>query len=173
MELKHIDFDQPHFEANGTKYYIKNTLTVERFIEFEKLQNHFGFGLSFSQVVERLNKSIDFANKGKGVEAWNVIFNLRDGIAGRIEDRTHPALLICTLFIVTEKEDITTWNEKEQSSKLEDWRKEGIDIQDFFQLTSNFVKDFIKIYRETSQNISQIEREMMKRKGKKSTEKGG
>lgn len=158
MELKKIDFTKDHFTANGREYLIRNTLTLERFIQYEKLQNHYAFGLSFSQIVGRLEQSINYANAGKGVEAWNVIFNLRDGIASRLEDRKHPALLLCSLFIITPDEDLTTWVEADQQRKFEDWNKEGIDIYDFFTLASNFTKDFTKIFSEISQSISQLQR---------------
>ena len=154
MEIKHIDFSKDWFTANGIEYIIRNTMSIARFQEYEKLQNHFAFGLSFSQIVDRLNQSIEFANKGKGVEAWNVIFNLKEGIVYRVEDRLHPALLQCSIFIVTEDEDLTKWDEQLARKKIEDWKTEGIDMNDFFELASNFLHGFIKIYNEISQSIS-------------------
>lgn len=153
MEIKHIDLSKDSFTANGTEYLIRNTLTVERYKQFERMQNHYAFGLQFKQIYDRLEQSIDLANKGKGIEAWNVIFNLKEGIVYRIEDRQHPALLICSLFMVTRDEDITTWDEALAKRKIEDWTKEGIDINDFFQCASNFVNGFIQIYDEISQSI--------------------
>ena len=158
MELKRLPFDKGSFTAGGVTYKIKNTLTLARFIEFEKLQNHFGFGLTFSGIVGKLNEAIDYANKGKGVEAWNCIFNLKEGIAYRLEDRTHPVLLLASLFIVTEDEDLTQWNEGEQKVKIDNWNREGYDVNDFFQLASNLVKDFLPIYGEISQSTSKKER---------------
>ena len=155
MELKRLPFDKGSFTANGVTYKIKNTLTLARFIEFEKLQNHFGFGLTFSGIVGKLNEAIDYANKGKGVEAWNCIFNLKEGISYRLEDRTHPVLLLASLFIITEDEDLTQWNEGEQKIKIDNWNREGYDVNDFFQLASNLVKDFLPIYGEISQSTSQ------------------
>ena len=154
MELKKLPFDKGEFIANGVTYRIKNTLTLARFVEFEKLQNHFGFGMTFSAIVGKLNESIDYANKGKGVEAWNIIFNLKEGIAYRLEDRTHPVLLLASLFIVTEDEDLTAWNELDQKVKIENWNKEGYDVNDFFQLASNLVNGFLPIYGEISQSTS-------------------
>lgn len=159
MELKRLPWDKGEFEANGRIYKVKNTLTVTRFNEFEKLQNHYGFGLTFDQIVAKLNQSIDFANKGKGVEAWNIIFNLKEGIASRLEERSHPALLLCSLFIVTEDEDLTTWNEKEQKVKIDDWSKEGYDVNDFFVLASNLVTNFLPIYGEIFRSTSKEAKE--------------
>lgn len=160
QEIKHIDFEHSNeFQANGTKYIIKNTLTLKRFIEFEKLQNHFGFGLSFKQMYNRLNDAIEYANKGKGVEAWNIIFNLKEGIADRIHERTHPALLIASLFIVTEDEDFAKWEEDEQKKKFDDWNTEGIDVNDFFHLSVNLVRDFIPAYEEIIENTLKEEKQ--------------
>lgn len=169
MELKRLPFDKGEFMANGVKYKIKHTLTLARFIEFEKLQNHFGFGLTFSGIVAKLDEAVDYANKGKGVQAWNCIFNLKEGIAYRIEDRTHPALLLSSLFIVTDDEDLTQWNEEEQRVKIENWNKEGYDVNDFFQLASNLVANFLPIYGEVSQSISDKARPTSSDTGKKSS----
>lgn len=156
MQLRHIDFSKNSFEANGTTYYIREAMTLTRFIEYEKIQNHYAFGLNFAGIVGRLNKSIDLANAGKGVDAWNVIYNLKEGIASRLEDRLHPAFLLCSLFIVTDDEDLTVWTEEGQKKKIEDWTRAGIDANDFFQLASNFVGDFVKSYSEISQSISEL-----------------
>jgi hypothetical protein len=155
MELKHIDLKSNILPANGVDYEIKYSLTVDRWKTYEKLQNHFAFGLAFDEIEKKLSNSIDFANQGKGIEAWNIIYNLREGIAYRLEDRQHPALLLCSLFITAPGEDLTQWNEADQNKKIADWNAEGYDINDFFQLASNLVKNFLPIYKEIFPNISQ------------------
>jgi hypothetical protein len=157
MELKHIDISKGEFTANGVNYLIRYSLTVERWKIFEKLQNHFAFGLAFSEIVRRLDQAIDFANKGKGVEAWNVIYNLKEGIAYRLEDREHPTLLLLTLFIITENEDITTWSEEDAKIKVMNWNKEGYDVNDFFSFAANLVPNFLPVYGEIFQSISPME----------------
>jgi len=164
-ELKRLPLDKNEFQANGKTYKIKNTLTVKRHSDFEKLQNHYGFGLSFEGIVDKLKQSIEFANKGKGVEAWNIILNLRDGIASRLDDRSHPALLLCSLFIVAEDEDLTEWNEKDQRQKIEDWNKEGYDVNDFFVLASNLVNNFLPIYEEIFHDTSKEEKQKSNHSG--------
>jgi hypothetical protein len=154
MELKKLPFDKGEFTANGKRYIVKNTLTIARHAEFEKLQSHYGFGLTFDGIVERINQALDLANKFKSIEAWSVIINMKEGIAYNLQSRAHPALLLCSLFIVTEDEDLTEWNEKEQRLKVEDWNKEGYDVNDFFVLASNLVRNFIPVYGEIFQSIS-------------------
>ncbi len=153
--MKKLPFDKGEFTANGKTYKIKNTLTISRHMEFEKLQSHYGFGLTFEGIVKKINDAISLADKGRGVEAWSTVLNLRDGIASRLDERSHPALLLCSLFIVTENEDLTTWNEQEQRAKVEDWNKEGYDVNDFFVLASNLVSGFLPIYGEIFQSTSQ------------------
>lgn len=159
-ELKRLDLSKDEFEANGTKYYIRNSLTITRFIEYEKLQSDVGFGKSFQGIYNDLDTAIGLANKGKGVEAWNVLFNLRDGIAQKLENRMHPSLLLCSLFIITEGEDITIYDEKVMNKKIDDWVKEGFDVTDFFQLAGNFVTGYIEVLNEVSQDISESQPEI-------------
>jgi len=154
-ELKHLDLSKDEFEANGVKYYIKNSLTITRFIEYEKLQSDVGFGKSFQGIYNDLDTAIGLANKGKGVEAWNVLFNLKDGIAQKLENRMHPSLLLCSLFIISEGEDITIYDEKVMNKKIDDWVKEGFDVADFFQLAGNLVTGYIDVLSEVSQDISE------------------
>jgi hypothetical protein len=166
-ELKHIDLKSNILPANGVNYEIKYSLTVERWKTYEKLQNHFAFGLAFDEIEKKISASIDFANQGKGIEAWNIIYNLREGIAYRLEDREHPALLLMSLFIMAPGEDITTWNEEEQTKKIADWNAEGYDINDFFLLAANFVKNFLPVYKEIFPSISQKAKEKIKHTGKR------
>jgi hypothetical protein len=151
-ELKHISLDAKSFKANGNEYFIKNTLNIKRFREWEKLENHFAFGKSFKEIYDDLKNCVEFANKGKTIEAWNIILNLMEGIGSKLEDKQHPALLACTLFMVTKDEDLTQWDESFAEQKISDWEKEGIAMADFFRFSANFATDFIPIYEEISQN---------------------
>lgn len=170
METKRLDYTKDSFTANGKTYFIRDTMTIERFMQWEKLQNHYAYGLTFQQIHDKVEQSIAFANKGKGVEAWNILFNLKEGIAYRLEDRIHPALMMCSLFMVTENEDLTKWDEVLAKTKVEDWKAEGIAMNDFFQFASNFTNGFIKIYNEIFQSISSMTKPNMSKKptGKKS-----
>ena len=71
-----------------------------------------------------------------------------------MEERVHPALLICTLFCNFEGEDEKIYDEEIMKSKVEDWQKEGYRIDDFFQLAWNLVPGFINVYEQSFQDIS-------------------
>jgi hypothetical protein len=154
MELKQIDFSASEFMANGTRYLVKTNLSVERFKWFEKYQVYFGFGRDFKGIYDQLVKSVAFADKGKGLEAWNIIFNLKEEIGKNLDNRSHTAMYICALFIVTEDEDLTKWDEQMAQKKIDDWNAEGYDVNSFFRLAANLVNGFIDILEEVFQDIS-------------------
>lgn len=142
-ELKQLDWNATEFEANGIKYYVKQSLSVERFRWFEKYQIDFGFGRTYKSIADSLKKAVEFGNKGKGIEAWNIVLNLISAIGDGLEKRSNNAMLMCALFIVTEDEDLTKWDEQEQMAKINNWNKEGYDVNSFFQLAANLVHGFI------------------------------
>ena len=164
-ELKTLDLNASEFEANGTKYYIKDTLSVERYRQFEKLQVSFGFAREFKQIYDMLTKSVDLANKGKGLEAWNIIFNLREEVGKNNLDNKHQnGMYICALFVVTEDEDLTSWDLQLADKKIADWNKEGIDVNFFFRLAANLVNGYISILEEIFQSTSEVAEQMEKMK---------
>ena len=161
MELKKIDLSQSSFEANGVTYYIKDTLSVERYRWFEKYQVTFGFAREFKQIYDMLVKSVDLANKGKGLEAWNIIFNLKEEIGkNNLDNRMHNGMYICALFIVEENEDLTSWDEQLANKKIDNWNKEGYDVNSFFQLAANLVTGYIDILDSIFQNTSEAAAQM-------------
>lgn len=157
MEYKHLDLQAPYFEAKGIKYYPKNSVSVERYRWFEKYQNHFGWGKSFDDIYKSLKSAIELGNKGKGIEAWNIILNLMQGIGKNTAGGSvHPAFLICALFIVTEDEDLTQWDEVKAEEKIKNWNDEGYDANDFFRLAANLVTNYINDLEEVFQDFSKL-----------------
>ena len=156
MELKNLDFNATSFDANNVHYIVKTSLSVERYRWFEKYQVHFGFARDFKGIYDMLVRSADLANKGKGLEAWNIIFNLKEEIGKNLDNRAHTAMYICALFIVTEDEDLTLWEERTAEIKIDNWNKEGIDVNSFFRLASNLVTGYIEVLEQIFQNTSEI-----------------
>ena len=157
MELKQIDLTQSSFIANGVTYFIKDSLSVERYRFFEKYQVTFGFAREFKQIYDLLVQSVDLANKGKGLEAWNIVFNLKEQIGkNNLDNRHHNGMYICALFIVTETEDLTTWDEHIADVKIANWNKEGYDVNSFFRLAANLVTGYIDCLDEIFQNTSEV-----------------
>ncbi len=155
-ELKHLDWDSTEFTANGIKYFVKQSLSVERFRWFEKYQIDFGFGRTYKSIADSLKKAVELGNKGKGIEAWNIILNLISAIGDGLEKRTNNAMLLCALFIVSEDEDLTKWDEQEQLIKIKNWNDEGYDVNSFFQLAANLVHGFIDDLEATLPDTSEV-----------------
>ena len=165
MELKTIDLSASSFIANGTTYYIKDTLSIERYRQFEKLQVSFGFAREFKQIYDLLKKSVDLANKGKGLEAWNIVFNLMEEVGkNNLDNRHQNGMYICALFVATEDEDLTVWNQQIADKKIDDWNKEGIDVNFFFRLAANLVGGYISTLEEIFQSTSELADQMEKMK---------
>ena len=149
--LKRIDFEKPDvIGESGKKYTITSSLNVTRWQEFEKLQNHVGWGLDFSGMMERLKETYELINKLKFADAAVHIHNTMNGIAKSLEKRYHPALLMCTLFIVTDDEDLSKWTESEAMAKIEDWKQ--YEVGDFFSLAANLVTGYLPAYEAHSQS---------------------
>lgn len=161
-ESKRLDLTKKSFEANGIKYQWNSRLSLDRWMEFEKLQPRLGFGKDFESILKNINTSIDLANKGKGIEAWNVIINLKLGISDKLENRLDTALHIAALFINREDEDTTKIDSALFDSKIKDWTEEGYDAMDFFHLAANLVTGFVEALQKTSLNTLQEEERNIK-----------
>jgi len=156
-KLKTIDLTAGSFFANGIEYFIQDTLSVERYRWFEKYQVTFGFAREFKQIYDMLVKSIDLANKGKGLEAWNIVFNLKEEIGkNNLDNRHHNGMYICALFIVEENEDVTVWNEQIADKKITNWNKEGYDVNSFFRIAANLVNGYIDTLEGIFHNTSEL-----------------
>lgn len=153
-EVKRLDISNGFFETAKHRYTINDLLSVERFEKYEELQVRLGWGIGFSEIHGRIQQAIDLGNKGKGVEAWAKVVQLRDMIAEKVEDRVHPALLICGLFFLREDESPKTVDDQILREKIDDWREEGYSVTDFFVVASNLVEGFIDGYQEAILIIS-------------------
>ena len=153
MSLKKIDFESGKLTGkSGKEYLIESELSVVRFQEFEKLQSHVGFGVDFEGVINKLKDAFEDLNKSKPADAAIKIHNLLNGVIQKVENREHPIMEMCALFINSEDEDRTEFNVDKIKRKIEDWREYS--TNDFFQLAFTLVNNFIPIYEEISQSIS-------------------
>ena len=166
-KLKNLNFSENSFVANGKTYFIETGLSFARWKEFEKLEVHVGYGITFEQMFENDKKIWDALNKANFGEAAVLVHNRMNGIKQKLEARVHPALLLCSLFINLEDEDRVKYDPVKAEKKIEDWGNEGYDFKDFFQLAVNLVQGFIPACKEISQDIFQ------KKESKKNTTKNG
>lgn len=160
-QSKRIDLEKGSFVANGKNYSVNSVLTITRFCEFQILEKELAFSMSFQNVFKEISEACDLFDEarsfGEIAEARTKLDNLRRGIA-KLEEKEPTVLRICALFINTEDEDVSIWNNDLMSRKIEDWKIEGIAIQDFFQFALNSVNGFIAIYKKMSEAISDVKK---------------
>lgn len=150
-ELKRIDLTKPTFIANGVKYNIESSLSIERFCEYQLLEKEAGFSVSFKSLFDNLLELHELMNNVKFVQAAVLLDNMMRGVA-KLEEREPVLLRICALFINTDDEDRATINDDIIVKKIEDWKQE-YDVRDFFTLALNTMDGFLEIYANATRTI--------------------
>ncbi len=145
---KKIDFASGKVPAGGKVYKIAPELTINRFKVLEELEVEFYYGFTMSDMFTKLKDAFEMMDKSKVAQASVKIHNLMTGIADRVDKREPVMLRICSLFLITDDENINEWSEELAKQKIDDWAGEGYDINDFFSLAANLVPGFMKDYEE-------------------------
>lgn len=145
------------FTANGVRYLVRTSLTITRFEQFEKLQVQVGYGVTFKELFQNIRKAYDHLNGNtvKPMDAGVVLYNIMNGVKNNIDDREHPILQLCALFMCTEDEDVTVYDSALTTKKINNWKTEGIEMNDFFSFASALVQGFTPDLGEVSLNISE------------------
>lgn len=149
-ELRVIDFEKKHFECEGRKFYLKESLSFARYRELQKINLEFAYSATFHDTFKQIRIAWDFLNNSKLGEAAVILHNIMYGIVS-LEDKDDPALRICALFIDEEEEDPTIYDEGKMREKIECWSK-SLSVTPFFQLASNLVPGWISAYQNISQS---------------------
>lgn len=149
IETKQFDPNCKEFVANGKKYFVNNKLSIARYEEYEKLQPRLAYDIDFENMFRQHKQQYQFLNDRKFADAAVSLHNLMSGIRDLLDSkREHPALLMCALAIVGEKEDPGVYDENVQKEKIEDWRKEGYAMEGFFLFAAGTMKGLPKAYNE-------------------------
>lgn len=149
-ELREINFEQKHFECQGRKFTVKDTISFARYKELQKINLEFAYSATFQDIFKQIRQAWDFLNATKLGEAAVVLHNIMYGVVS-LETKDDPALRICALFIDEEGEDPTVYDEGKMSEKIECWAKE-LSVAPFFRLASNLIPGWISAYQNVSQN---------------------
>lgn len=152
-ELKRIDLEKGVFQANGKTYRIEGSLSIERYCEFQILEKELGFGVTFKSMFDTLNVLWTQINK---MEFGMAAVTLNDTMRGmaRLEEREPVVLKICALYINADGEDRSAFSQDMITQKIYDWKTEGYDMKDFFQVAFGSVTGFTEIYNRVSRIIS-------------------
>lgn len=137
---KKIPITANSFEANGRKYIIYPDLSVARYEQYERLQMLVALGTDHQAVYGALTEAWDELNKGRLGFAAVKIANQLEGMGRFVENREHPVLLLCSLFMNREGEDAGQWDEALASEKIADWRAEGLEMAPFFAFARNLAQ---------------------------------
>jgi hypothetical protein len=148
--LRVIDFSQKHFECQGRKFFVKDSLSFVRYTEFQKLNLEFGFSGTFYDIYKNVKTAFDFLNAMKPAEGAVVLHNILTGVVS-LDDKDITAFKICALFIDEEGEDPTVYDEGKIREKIECWGKE-LDPLPFFQLAADLVPHWREIYKTLIQD---------------------
>ena len=166
-ELLKIDFEKGQLKTAEHLYFIKDSLSIERYIEFELLQAPAAYGLTFNDIYNQDEQAIKLFNENKAAEAITVLVNRRQSMKNmtvpvnsqglKIDKRHHGILQIAALFLVEENEDIKTFKQEVNDSKIEDFLKSGVDYKDLFTLVVKLVPGLLTALQEVSRITSLAE----------------
>jgi len=150
------------FEANGRTYIVNNvaeSLTVGRHMEYEKMRFQYSYLGSVEENEAVLQETSQILNDiARGVGKRNIVHALtllqsqlervnQSRTEGYSDSRIQYYLMLCTLFINLEGEDLTTWSQQAATDKINDWVAAGYSFSGFFLLVTDFLKDLMKEYK--------------------------
>jgi len=148
--MKQLDLTKKYFNCQGRKFYIRDSLSFNRYRELQKIVLEFGYSATFVDIFKNLRIAWDYLNSQKNAEAAVVLHNIMYGIKS-LEEKHDPALRLCALFINEEGEDETVFDEGKMSEKIDCWAKEYA-VTPFFQLAASLVPNWINAYKIVTQS---------------------
>lgn len=151
-ELKHINWEEKKFVANGKTYYIQaEGISVGRFSHYEQMISEAVFGVSFDGIFKTLKHIYTLVTTGNETlkalrEVGDLAYNQMAAIKDYDETKTNNVLLLCTLFINLSGEDMSEWNMTMARQKIDDWKADNYDMSDFFLFATKLVHGFSEAY---------------------------
>jgi hypothetical protein len=141
------------FKANGKAYHIRSAeegIGINRLSLLYKMSATAGYGVSIRDQQKNWKKVGDLIqNWMRGKNNMEDVFALvkaqYEGIATEANREYPMTMYLCSLFIVREGEDLTTWSEAEADEKIEDWNAEGYNERDFFRCALEQLADFLNV----------------------------
>lgn len=134
QEIKRLEENTRAFEANGRKYLVHESLTVDGFQRLEELRVEMETGNTAGDLLKALQKAYNLLNTQKFADAAVTIYNAIN-IGERINSQKPAAwMLALTLFVRPEGSDAGKWDEQEAENWIKDWNAEGYAVTDLFTL---------------------------------------
>lgn len=151
--MDRIDFKDRRFKGvSGQEYKILGSITVGRYQAFQVLQLEMAYGSTVRQLANGMHDTYELLNKGKPADAAVKLYNYRAAISRIDEGRNDPMLYLCSLFCVTDGEDLSRWEILDADEKIKDWA--NIAVEDFFSVAASSVPGLVELWVKVSQSIS-------------------
>lgn len=137
------------FTANGTEYFIEDSLSISRWIYMNELVIQLGFGVEYEEMQQNWFKVIDMANKSKFADIVIMAHNMVNGVS-KIYAREPMILKFCALFMNTADEDRGEITDELISRKITDFEKEGFGIDGFLEFSLLKVKGLAESFQKVT-----------------------
>lgn len=153
--LTKIDQSTKSFTANGTRYYIEDTRSIDRWVFEQQLTIEAGFGVEFDEMLRAWKDVYAMLNKQNFADSAVTAYNMINGIT-KLFQREPTILKFCALFINTAEEDRRTIDADMISRKIEDWKAEGLAIEGFFEFSLLRVRGLGESYMSAIRSVSTL-----------------
>jgi len=160
----HIDFEKGYFFGkSGKKYVFLDSLPIDYWIQYQMLIPEVTYGVEFKTLATTLKGAYEALTTGNEILkahriAADLLYNQLSAIKSFVDTSRHAAILrMAALWIVTEDEDLTTYDARVADQKIEDWKAAGIAMTDFFLLCGQKIDYFKEIYLEFHQREEDLE----------------
>lgn len=150
-ELKMPDLQAKSFIANGTEYFIAESISIERLRIKNRLDIAHGYGGDFGQVFKSVKAAYDKLNEQKTADASYELRKLMEGMVN-VDEGEIGSVRLCTLFMNTLGEDVRYYNKAVMDKKIADWEKEGIDVNFFLLKAISGIAGFMPALNEHTPN---------------------
>lgn len=144
--LKTIDVNATEFEANGKIYRRADSISLDRFTAYQKLEVELSFGQSFAGLYAGLQEAYSLCNASSFADLAVKLRDMMQGVKSMNDGRLPIVLKMCALFLNRDGEDVRFIDEALIASKVDDWRKEGIAMTYFFALALHSIPGLISAY---------------------------
>lgn len=149
------------FIANGNKYLVappSKVFNFDRQIAYLNFETAFSLNKTPTEILQAFTKlyhnqiRLMSESGGKWVDIQNEnlrdCMNFVDSMRGEDHKRLPPAYWMCTLFIIKENEDLSSWDWEIGLQKIHDWSKENLNPIDFFSLALHFSKNSMETIKK-------------------------
>ena len=142
------------FEANGRTYRKSDSLSMRRYLWYQRISAELAIGLGVHDMVSKARTAFDLINKLKFAEASVSLHELIAGYADINEDRYPAAMRMTLLFWNHEGENVADMSEELMAEKIADMEEAGIAAGFFFVQALTSVHGLVSAYAERSRTSS-------------------